>query len=81
MIDSATRKIDIHLHNNYAILTSELNGKKKQSKVLKETLEKRQFRFKYHTHSNPSKHGINYVVYDISWREVDESNVLVFRNS
>ena len=73
-------KIDLILHRNRSILL-EIMGKKTRKLLVKRfVLEKKKFRFKYHTHFNINSAGKMYkYVYDFAWMEFSNDKILIVR--
>lgn len=77
---SAAIEINGYLKRNYAILLEILGKNKTQIKVYRNLLEKKKFRFKYHTHFHiNSKNKMFYYVYDLAWMEFSDDEILVVR--
>lgn len=74
------KKIDTLLHRNRSILLEILGKKRKTLKVKRYILEKKNFRFKYHTHFNiNSSNKMYHYVYDIAWMEFSDDEILITR--
>jgi len=75
-------KIDTILHRNRSILL-EITGKKRRKlKVKRYVLEKKKFRFKYHTHFYINVMGKMYTyVYDFAWMEFSDDEILIIRKT
>jgi len=77
---NAVKEIDIILHRNRSILLEILGKRRLKIKVNRIVLEKKKFRFKYHTHLHINKHNKTfYYVYDFSWMEFSDDEVLIKR--
>ena len=78
---NVAQKIDLLLHRNRSILL-EIMGKKQQKlKVKRFILEKKKFRFKYHTHFHINSSGKMYkYIYDFAWMEFSDDEILIIRN-
>lgn len=76
----AAKKIDLILHRNRSILIEIMGKNRKQLKIKRFVLEKKKFRFKYHTHFyiNSSNKMYKYV-YDFSWMEFSDDEILINR--
>ena len=76
----ATRHIDSILHRNRSILLEILGKKRIKMKVKRIVLEKKKFRFKYHTHMNTNSRGKTYYhLYDFAWMEFSDDEILIVR--
>lgn len=76
----AAIEINGYLKRNYAILLEALTQNKVQIKIYRNLLEKKGFRFKYHTHFHVnSKSKTLFYVYDIAWIEFSDDEILVIR--
>jgi len=76
----AAKEIDIILHRNRSILLEILGKNGKQKKVKRIVLEKRKFRFKYHTHFYiNSKNKMYHHIYDFAWMAFSDDEVLIVR--
>ncbi len=74
------KKIDLILHRNRSILLEILGKTKRKLKVKRYTLEKKKFRFKYHTHFYINTAGKMYhYVYDFAWMEFSNDEILIIR--
>lgn len=74
------KEIDLILHRNRSILLEFLGKIKLQRTIKRVLLEKRNFSFKYHTHSNVNNKGKTYYfLYDIAWMEFSNDAVLIIR--
>ena len=74
------KEIDLILHRNRSILLEFLGKNKKQITLERVLLEKKNFSFKYHTHSNINSRGkIYFFVYDFAWMEFSNDKVLIIR--
>ena len=77
----ATKEIDTILHRNRSILLEIIGKNKTQLKINRILLEKKKFHFKYHTHSYINSRGKTYYhVYDFSWMEFSDDEILIIRN-
>jgi len=73
-------EIDEFLHRNRSILLEVIGKNKTQIKIKREVLEKKKFRFKYHTHCYVNSQGKTYhYLYDLAWMEFSDDEVLVVR--
>jgi hypothetical protein len=78
--DNAAKNIDAILHRNRSILLEIMGKNKGQTKVTRILLEKKKFRFKYHTHLHINKQGKTYFhVYDFAWMEFSDDSLLIVR--
>lgn len=76
----AAIEINGYLKRNYAILLELLGKNKTQIKVYRNILEKKKFRFKYHTHYHINSKGKMYrFVYDVAWMEFSDDEILIVR--
>lgn len=76
----AAIEINGYLKRNYTILSEVLGTNKTQIKVYRNQLEKKGFRFKYHTHFHiNSKNKMFLYVYDLAWMEFSDDEVLIVR--
>lgn len=76
----AAAQIDGFLKRNYAILLEILGKNKSQIKVYRNVLEKKKFRFKYHTHLHVnSRNKTFYYLYDLAWMEFSDDEILIVR--
>lgn len=76
----AAMEINGYLKRNHAILMEILGKNKTQIKTYRNRLEKKGFRFKYHTHFHiNSKNKTFYYVYNLAWMEFSDDEVLVIR--
>lgn len=74
------KEIDRFLHRNRSILLELLGKNKTQIKVDREVLEKKKFRFKYHTHIYTNSKGKIYnYLYDFAWMEFSDDEILIIR--
>ncbi|EDM44813.1 hypothetical protein SCB49_14615 [unidentified eubacterium SCB49] len=74
----ATAAIDEMLHRNRSILLECLGKSTFQKKIKRTVLEKKNFKFQYHTHSLKNKQGKRYYwVYDFGWMPFSDDYVLV----
>jgi hypothetical protein len=74
------KKIDIILHRNRSILLEIMGKRKTQMQVSRIVLEKKKFRFKYHTHFHINSKGKMYHhVYDFAWMEFSNDDILIVR--
>lgn len=77
-----TSGIDEFLHRNRSILLEFLGKSKVQVKIKRILLDKKNFKFKYHTHFNINSRGKTYFhVYDIAWMEFSDNEILIVRRS
>src|SRR5690554_3665683 len=76
----AAIEINGFLKRNYAILYELLGENKTQIKVYRNVLERKKFRFKYHTHFHiNSKNKTFHYVYDLAWMEFSDDEILIIR--
>jgi len=74
--------IDRFLHRNRSILLEILGKNKSQKKVSRYLLEQKKFRFKYMTHYHINTKGKMYhYVYDISWMQFSDDEILINRKA
>ncbi|MBT0606552.1 hypothetical protein KIV10_00015 [Aequorivita echinoideorum] len=77
---TAAIEINGYLKRNYAILWELLGTNKTQVKVYRNILEKKKFRFKYHTHFHiNSSNKTFFYVYDLAWMEFSDDEILIVR--
>lgn len=77
---TAAIEINSYLKRNYSILWEILGKNKTQIKVYRNVLEKKKFRFKYHTHHHINSKGKMYCyVYDLAWMEFSDDEILITR--
>ena len=75
------KELDIILHRNRSILLEIMGKKKTQCKVARVVLEKKKFRFKYHTHQNINSKGkIYHYLYDFAWMEFSNDEVMIVKH-
>jgi len=78
--NAVSTSIDSFLHRNRSILLEILGKNKVQIKVPRSVLEQKKFRFKYHTHHHINSKGKMYhYVYDISWMQFSDDQILINR--
>lgn len=76
----AAIEINGYLKRNYAILLELLGNNKSQVKVYRNVLERKKFRFKYHTHFHINSHQKTFhYIYDLAWMEFSDDEVLIVR--
>ncbi len=76
----AVKDINIILHRNRSILLEIMGKRKVQLKVSRMVLEKKKYRFKYHTHFHINSKGKAYYhVYDFAWMEFSDDEILIVR--
>ncbi len=76
----AAIEINGYLKRNYIILWELLGQNKTQIKVYRNVLEKKKFRFKYHTHFHINSKGKMFqYVYDLAWMEFSDDEILIVR--
>lgn len=76
----AAIEINSYLKRNYIILLETLGKNKTQIKVYRNVLERKKFRFKYHTHYHiNSKNKMYRYVYDLGWMEFSDDEILIVR--
>lgn len=72
--------IDEILHRNRSILLEIMGKNRIKIKIKRTVLERKKFRFKYHTHFHINKAGKMYKhVYDFAWMEFSDDTVLIVR--
>lgn len=77
----AAIEINGYLKRNYAILWELLGENKTQIKVYRNIMEKKKFRFKYHTHFHVnSKNKMFHYIYDLAWMEFSDDEILLIKN-
>lgn len=77
---SAVKSIDAILHRNRSILLEVMGKNRLQIKINRLILEKKKFRFKYHTHFHiNSKNKIYHHLYDFAWMEFSDDEILIVR--
>ena len=76
----SVKEIDTILHRNRSILLEIMGKRKVQIKINRMLLEKKKFNFTYHTHRYTNSKGKTYFfVYDFSWMEFSNDEVLIVR--
>lgn len=76
----AAIEINGYLKRNYSILTELLDKNKTQVKVYRNVLEKKKFRFKYHTHYHiNSNNKMFHYIYDLAWMEFSDDEILIIK--
>lgn len=76
----AAIEINGYLKRNYAILMELLDNNKSQVKVYRNVLEKKKFRFTYHTHYHiNSQNKMFHYIYDLAWMEFSDDEILIIR--
>ncbi|MGO3182873.1 MAG: hypothetical protein ACTIJ9_08585 [Aequorivita sp.] len=76
----AAIEINGYLKRNYAILLEVVGKNQTQIKVYRNLLEKKGFRFKYHTHFYiNSKSKMFHYVYDLAWMEFSDDEILIVK--
>lgn len=76
----AAIEINGYLKRNYSILLELMGKNKLQIKLYRNRLEKKGFRFKYHTHFYINSRGKTFFyVYDLAWMEFSDDEILVVR--
>ncbi len=74
------KEIDTILHRNRSILLEFMGKRKVKHKIDRVLLEKKNFRFKYHTHIQVNSKGKTYYyVYDFAWMEFSTDEILIVR--
>lgn len=77
----AAIEINGYLKHNYSILWEILKNNKTQVKIYRNLLEKKGFRFKYHTHYHiNSKNKMFHYIYDLAWMEFSDDEILIIKN-
>ncbi|MDX5586423.1 MAG: hypothetical protein QNK20_16175 [Aureibaculum sp.] len=78
--NETARALDTILHRNRSILLELLGKNANQKKVKRLVLAKKKFNFKYITHFNINSKGkIYHHVYDFSWMEFSDDEILILR--
>lgn len=78
---TAAIRINEYLKRNHGILLEVLGKNKSQSKIYRNQLEDKKFRFKYHTHMHTNSRGkVLYYIYDLGWMEFSDDEILVVRS-
>jgi len=73
-------EIDEILHRNRSILQEILGKNGKRKKVKRLVLEKKKFRYKYHTHFFVNTSNKTYFqIYDLAWMEFSDDEILIVR--
>lgn len=73
-------EIDGFLKRNRSILLELLGKNKQQKKIYRNVLEKKNFRFKYHTHTYINSKGKTFhYIYDLAWMDFSDVEVLIVR--
>lgn len=76
----AVKEINTILHRNRSILLEIMGKHKSQKKINRLVLEKKKFRFKYHTHISINKQEkVYHYVYDFAWMEFSNDEILIVR--
>lgn len=76
----AAIEINEFLQRNYSILLEILGKNKSQTKVYRNILENKKFRFNYHTHIYVnSRNKTFHYVYDLAWMVFSDDEVLIVR--
>lgn len=76
----AAIEINRFLIRNHGILLEILGKRKTQIKVYRNVLEKKKFRFKYHTHLHVnSRNKTFYYIYDLAWMQFSDDEILIVR--
>lgn len=76
-----TRSIDIYLHRNRSILFEIMGDSKNKTKVARDILDKKKFRFDYHTHHYINKNNkMWHCIYDFAWMKFSDQEILIIRN-
>lgn len=76
----AAIEINGFLKRNYSILRELLGENKIRIKVYRNVMEKKNFRFKYHTHLHVNSKGKTfYYVYDLAWMGFSDDEILIVR--
>ena len=78
--NETAKYIDEILHRNRSILLETLGKNRLKLQVKRIFLERKKFRFKYHTHFHINKHGKMYKhIYDFAWMEFSNDEILIVR--
>ena len=78
---SAAFEIDKILHRNRSILLELIGKNKSQIKLSRIILERKKFRFKYHTHTYLNSKGkIYHYVYDLAWMDFSDDEILIIKS-
>lgn len=73
-------EINGFLKRNYSILYEVLGKNKTQTKVYRNVLERKKFRFKYLTHFHVNSKGKTFhYIYDLAWMEFSDDEILIVR--
>lgn len=73
-------EINGFLKRNYSILWELLGKNKTQIKVYRNVMERKKFRFKYHTHFHiNSRNKTFYYIYDLAWMEFSDDEILIVK--
>ena len=76
----AAIEINGFLKRNYSILYEVLGKNKTQTKVYRNVLERKKFRFKYLTHFHVNSKGKTFhYIYDLAWMEFSDDEILIVR--
>jgi len=76
----AAVEINEFLQRNYSILLEILGKNKSQTKVYRNILENKKFRFNYHTHTHMnSRNKTFHYIYDLAWMDFSDDEVLIIR--
>ena len=72
--------IDRFLHRNRSILLEIMGKNRRQIKINRVVLEKKKFKYKYHTHMSINSRGKTYYhLYDFAWMEFSNDEILIVR--
>ena len=76
----AAIEINGYLKRNYSVLSELLGNNKSQVKVYRNVLEKKKFRFKYHTHFHINSHNkMFHYIYNLAWMEFSDDEILIVK--
>lgn len=76
----ATLEIDKILHRNRSILLEVMGKNSKSKKIPRIELERRNFKFMYHTHTIVNSKGKTFCyIYDFAWMTFSDDEVLIIR--
>ncbi|RYM33552.1 hypothetical protein ERX46_11480 [Brumimicrobium glaciale] len=76
----AASDIDKILHRNRSILSELIGGNKRQVKIKRLEMDKKNFHFKYQTHKNINSKGKTYNwLYDLGWMEFSNDEILLLK--
>lgn len=78
--NSEVKRVDKILHRNRSILVELINDNKVQKKVPRALLDKKAFKYDYHTgrYIN-SRNKVYHYIYDFGWMEFNKGEILIIR--